>query len=571
MTADRDRAASDAALAALIFASDPSGLVGIRLRGRAGSAREGLVAAIRELVPAAAPFRKLPLSIADDRLLGGIDLASTLKAGRPVRERGLLLDCDQGFVVAPGAERMSSALAARLAAVLDHGELVLERDGFRSRSDCRFGLIALDEGLEADEQPPAILLERLALQVECPDRLDVDFASYRHRLPGILAASLSVSIPEGALRALCQAAMALGVRSGRAPSQAIRVARIHAALHGRCAVIDEDAAAAARLVYSMRATMIPADASPPPPPPETPDAEEQSSAPQEETLNDIVLAAAQAAIPHGLLATLHSAITRPSRTAVTGSSGHQHRGNRGRSVGSRAGDLSAGKRLHVVHTLRAAAPWQRLRRQTGDERRVLVSRDDFRITRFRQHGQSLTLFVVDASGSSALHRLAEVKGAVELLLADCYVRRDQVALLAFRGQTAELLLPPTRSLPRAKRCLAGLPGGGGTPLASALDAARLMGEQARRKGQTPIIVLLTDGRANVARDGNFGREAAEVDASAAARSLRACGLTCLMIDTSPMPHAAARRLASDMQARYLPLPRADAQTLSSAVRGAIEK
>jgi magnesium chelatase subunit D len=93
------------------------------------------------------------------------------------------------------------------------------------------------------------------------------------------------------------------------------------------------------------------------------------------------------------------------------------------------------------------------------------------VSRFKQRRETTTIFVVDASGSAALHRLAEAKGAVELLLADCYVRRDRVAMLAFRGKGAELMLPPTRSLVRAKRSLAGLPGGGGTPLAAGMDAA----------------------------------------------------------------------------------------------------
>ena len=101
-------------------------------------------------------------------------------------------------------------------------------------------------------------------------------------------------------------------------------------------------------------------------------------------------------------------------------------------------------------------------------------------------------------GSSALHRLAEAKGAVELLLADCYVRRDSVAVLAFRGRSAELLLPPTRSLVRAKRSLAELPGGGGTPLAAGIDAARELAFAVRRRGDTAVVVVLSDGRANLA-------------------------------------------------------------------------
>jgi magnesium chelatase subunit D len=136
---------------------------------------------------------------------------------------------------------------------------------------------------------------------------------------------------------------------------------------------------------------------------------------------------------------------------------------------------------------------------------VEVRKDDFRVTRYRQRSETTTIFVVDASGSAALHRLAEAKGAVELLLADCYVRRDRVAMVAFRGPGAELLLPPTRSLVRAKKGLAALPGGGGTPLASGIDAAIGLADGVRRRGGTPVIVILTDGRANVTRAGIGGR------------------------------------------------------------------
>ena len=186
--------------------------------------------------------------------------------------------------------------------------------------------------------------------------------------------------------------------------------------------------------------------------------------------------------------------------------------------------------------------------------------------RFKQRTETTTIFAVDASGSSALHRLAEAKGAVELLLADCYVRRDRVALLAFRGQGAELLLPPTNSLVRAKRSLAGLPGGGGTPLASGIDAAVSLADVVRRKGQTPILILMTDGKGNIARDGTPGRPRAEEEALAAARLVRATRLTALLVDTSPRPNQAAQRLANEMNAHYLPLPYADAASLSRAVR-----
>jgi magnesium chelatase subunit D len=176
--------------------------------------------------------------------------------------------------------------------------------------------------------------------------------------------------------------------------------------------------------------------------------------------------------------------------------------------------------------------------------------------------------VVDASGSAALQRLAEAKGAVELLLADCYVRRDQVALIAFRDEQAELLLPPTRSLVRAKKTLAALPGGGATPMAAALDLTRDMAERAGKQGTTMQYVILTDGAANVARDGTRSREAGTADALAAARMLAMSPSSGLVIDTAQRPQPRARELADTLRGTYLALPQADAQTLNRAIRAA---
>ncbi|MBX3638408.1 MAG: VWA domain-containing protein, partial [Rubrivivax sp.] len=194
-----------------------------------------------------------------------------------------------------------------------------------------------------------------------------------------------------------------------------------------------------------------------------------------------------------------------------------------------------------------------------------VRSEDFRVTRYKHRSTSTTIFVVDASGSAAINRLAEAKGAVELLLADCYVRRDRVALLAFRGSAAELLLPPTRSLVRAKRALAGLPGGGGAALAAGIAAAAALAAQVQRAGQTAVLVLLTDGRANVTLAGEGGAAQAQAEALAAARALRAGAAQVLLIDTSPRPEPAAQALALAAGARYLALPQADARALSGAV------
>ena len=544
---------ADAALAAALLAVDPVGLGGVALRAHAGPVRDRWLALLRELLPPTAPVRRLPLHVTDGRLLGGLDLAATLRAGRPVADRGILAEADGGILLAAMAERLTPGTAARLTATLDAGEVLLERDGLAMRTPARFGVVALDEGSAEDERPPAALLDRLAFHVDL-DPISVRetwaplhdaeaVAAARRRLPEVEADAAIVE-------ALCAAAMALAIESVRAPLLAMRVARAAAALAGRSEIAEADAVVAGRLVLSPRARALPATESPAPdmddpsppdpwpadaPPPSDPEQTEGPATQSDLPLEDLVLAAAQAAMPANLLAQLLLAGRGPKSARSAGRAGApQHSGARGRPTGVRRGEPRAGARLNVVETLRAAAPWQPLRRrETGDQTaRVQVCRDDFRITRFRQRTRTTTIFVVDASGSSALNRLAEAKGAVELLLADCYVRRDRVALLAFRGRQAEIVLPPTRSLARAKRSLAGLPGGGGTPLAAAIDAAAALAEAIRRKDETPILVLLTDGRANVARDGTAGRPQAEQEALAAARLVRAAGFAILLVDTA---------------------------------------
>jgi magnesium chelatase subunit D len=554
--------------------------------------RERWLARLARELPA--PPRRLPLAIRDERLLGGLDLAATLQAGRPVAQRGLLAEIDGGVLLVAMAERLAPATAARLATVMDRGEVRVERDGIAITQPTRFGVIVFDEGLADDDPVPPALTDRLAMHIdlssisprEAVDIEDGDLAEVRALLP-------RVRVGDEVLQALCSAAATLGINSLRAPLLALNVARAHAALAGRDEVDAEDAGVAARLVFAPRATVLPpapdAESAPPEPegppapeeqapeqsaddttPPDPAEAHEPPGAPQG-PLEDRLLDAAIAALPPALLALLQSEQAARERARAAGKSGAlQKAARRGRPAGVRRGEPHRGERLNLIETLRAAAPWQRLRGvvRQGPEAstRIAVRVDDFHISRYRQRRGTTTIFVVDASGSAALNRLAEAKGAVELLLADCYVRRDSVAVLAFRGAGAELLLPPTRSLVRAKRCLAALPGGGGTPLAAAIDAATALADSVRRRGDTPLVVLLTDGRANVALDGSGGRVRAEADAEGAARRLRAGGAAVLLIDTSPKPYPQAERLAETMQATYLPLPFAGAQALSQVVR-----
>jgi magnesium chelatase subunit D len=597
-----------AMIVAAVFAVDPAGLGGVSIKARAGPVRDQWMARLRDLLPEGAPMRRVPVGIPDSRLLGGLDLAATLRAGRPMAERGILAEADGGVVILPMAERLEPGIVARLGASLDSGEILVERDGMGLRAPSRFGVVAFDESIGEDERPHPALLDRLAFLVDLdpigPRDMDdiADDATTRDAIDAARARLGRITIGEPVLKALCGTAVVLGISSLRASVLALRAARVIAALNEHDEILAEDATLAARLVLSPRATTIPIAESPdqgePEPEPEqaeaepeTPDSEppsdpgdgQDNSDPEdgdsEKPLDDLVLAAAAASIPADLLARLRIGEADRMRSSAPGKAGIQRASaKRGRPIGVRAGEPKDGARLNLIETLRAAAPWQRIRRAAGDTGRVIIRRDDFRLPRLRQRSETTTIFAVDASGSSALNRLAEAKGAVELLLAECYIRRDKVALIAFRGRGAELLLPPTRSLVRAKRCLANLPGGGGTPLADGIDAAAALADGLRRQGSTPVVVLMTDGRANVARGGAAGRVQAEADARAAARKVRAAGLAALLVDTSPRAQSPrsqsaraqplAARLAADMGATYLPLPSADAAALSRGVRAA---
>jgi magnesium chelatase subunit D len=141
-----------------------------------------------------------------------------------------------------------------------------------------------------------------------------------------------------------------------------------------------------------------------------------------------------------------------------------------------------------------------------------------------------------------------------------------VALISFRGEGAELLLPPTRSLHRAKKELAAMPGGGGTPLAAGIVAAGQLADEVKRKGRTPTVVMITDGRANVTREGTGGRQQAQDEAQSAAKLWRSFGYRTLLVDNSNRPEPRAGQLADAMGALYLALPRANAELITQAVR-----
>jgi magnesium chelatase subunit D len=415
--------------------------------------------------------------------------------------------------------------------------------------------------------------------------------------------------------AVCSTAQGLGIDSLRVPTLALRVACCHAALHARSHIADDDLAFAARRVLAPRATQLPAPAenasdtepqnssdpapeedqasteeqsSIPTDSPDTPDSPESamneddtsstdtsvedtntqdeapSDLPSSENLQEMMIAAALASLPPDVLEGL---LTKPGRNLgnTSGRSGQFRSGmQRGRPLPPRTGRPGGHARLHILSTLRAAAPKQRLRGNT-QQGRVAIRSEDFHVHRYQQHSASCLILALDASGSAALQRLAEAKGAVELLLQQSYARRDSVCIVSFKGAKAQLLLPMTRSLVRAKRAMMGLPGGGGTPLALALKMACEQATQLQRQGVTPILVVLSDGRANVNLQGLGGRAQAQADAQQWAAQWRQTGHRCLWIDTSLQPDTQVQNMAQTMGGSYLPMPQVQAQRMASAM------
>ncbi|SLN56534.1 Magnesium-chelatase 60 kDa subunit [Roseivivax jejudonensis] len=543
-------------LAATLLTIDPARLGGMHLRARVGPARTAFLDA---LPPDLAAAPRIAPGIADETLYGGTDIAASLAAGRKITADGVL--ARGGALTLTSAERTGPGLAARLALALDAGAVG--------------PLLILDEGTE-DERAPERLIERAAFACDLdglrPETM-AEIALSSAERDAARARLCDVTLPDDALTTLVSTAAALGIDSLRAPLFATAAARAHAALSGRNSVTSDDLEIAVSLVFAHRATRLPSEepdeeTSDPPPDPETTDDGDSDPAEGDTIPQEMLIEAVRAMLPAGLLAQRRA---RKANAPSGAGQGARRRGaQRGRPLPARPGTPSATARIDVVATLRAAAPWQGLRRAADPDRPGLIIRkSDLRLRRFQDRSERLVIFCVDASGSAAMARLAEAKGAVELMLAEAYSRRDRVALVTFRGEGAEVSLPPTRSLVQAKRRLAGLPGGGGTPLAAGLRAVHALAERARRAGQSPALALLTDGRANVALPGGSGRAQAMADAEAMAGHLRACGLDGVVIDTGARPRPELETLAGRMDLGYLALPRADAAAMKRGVDAAL--
>ena len=577
---------------------------GLLISGTRGTAKSVLVRAV-------APFTQtgriveLPLGASEDMVFGTIDVEAALQHGARRVRHGILHRARNTVLYMDEVNLLREDLLAAVLRCAADGLLRLERDGLSCAEAVSYTPIGTMDPAEGtlrpalldsfgmfaamDEEQDAALRREIVARVLAYERDPLAFcASYAaqeaallEQIRGARRLLPSVESPSAILHFAAACVLRARCAGNHAEIYLIEAARAIASLAGRDYVlpIDVEEAAAFVLVHRMsrpREEEQPRAQQESPPPQENresddlPDvpahssSEAGSGAGDSETQQEEAGASSEempSADDERVAAPLENVMACLSLLHMKlreqgGKSGRRDivrtRTAGGRCLRTELSHGDAHPDLALAATLRAAAPHQRRRRGT---QAVVIRAEDVRVWVRAQRSAANILFLVDASGSmGARERMRTVKGAILALLHEAYQKRDRVGLIAFRRDCAETLLPMTRSVELAEKQLRDLPTGGRTPLAEGLAHAwKTVRELEHRGAEKTVLILITDGRTNVARDGDDGVQRA----LRAAEELAGTDALTLVLDTErAVPHVGiAPEIARRMGAQYYTLDR----------------
>lgn len=603
---------------ALLLCAVNPGIGGVLIQGEKGTAKTTAVRGLAAVMPPLpdsgkpVPFVDLPLGASEDRVLGSLDMEAILSGKTKKLLPGLLAAAHQGILYIDEVNLLADHLVDVLLDVAASGVNTIQREGLSVSHPSRFVLIGTMNPEEGNLRPQ--FLDRFGLMVQVGAETDVEartevvrrrmafernpdaFAgewllgehAVREKINAARALLPDVEMPDGLLNMISQLCVEWGVGSLRADIVMYKTAVTLAALQGRKSVVPQDVKEAAELVLTHRKGkkssqpgLNQAEA------PRNQGVDEQTSASHQPEPNQDRPDAPQRQDvepgdidtrsecgegncdedSHLTIAGIDSGMNVPELTELQNIK--QNTQPEGR--GARARQTVKGYQVRAIRTDMVsdlAVTETILHAVARNPDAPVIERQDFHHKIRRGKTGRLILFVVDASGSmAAAQRMEAVKGSVMRLLDDAYQKRNTVAVISFRGVEAEVLLEPTRSTDLAAQALAALPTGGRTPLPHALELARdMLASMAARGSGEPLLVLLSDGKANVPLPGAGGDPWAQSLQLAGAWTSQA-----LVIDTESgyIRYGKARELAAALGADYIALEELSAHQITETIANRI--
>jgi len=595
-----------------------------------------------EVIPC--PYVQVPLDVLEDRLLGAIDVTKSVESGETIFEPGLLAQAHRGVLYVDDINLLDEGVTNLLLEALSTRFVTIEREGLSVRHPFEPLLIATFNPEEVELR--SHLMDRIgvclsadAVPLEVDERLEavnraLAFSDdpqkfinkYKETMDTMKTSIIfareymkSLDLQTAQIQYICEEAIRAGVQGNRGELFARHVARANAALESRDRVEPEDLQMGVKLCIAPRGEEIRAPPDddemmgpPPPPPPQPPQQDEEEDEDkkeeekeEEEQQEEQDQEDTAPPVPEEFMFGIEGVALDPSIMQFANKVQKGKSGSRGKIFSDSRGRyikpvLPKGrvKKLAIDATMRAAAPFQKKRREralaeakrTGDYsklRGVYIEKSDVRAKKMARNSGGLIIFVVDASGSMALNRMNAAKGAAVNLLNEAYKSRDKISLISFQGDFAQVLLPPTRSITLAKNRLERMPCGGGSPLAHALNQAAQVGLSAQKTGDVGqvMVVCISDGRANVPLskadvemqpeedEAPMDKAALKEEVLNTARSLGSLpSFKLLMLDTENkfVSTGIAKDIAKAAQGRYHYIPKASDQAIKSVASQAIK-